>query len=108
VTDALTAYGGLYDDSSSYGTSYLDAFEVNADAPMVTTYDDRDSRLRYFGSWTTGSFPQAYAGTLKWSRNTTDGVSFTFTRSYLNYVFTKAYNRGYATVVIDGVGGPHD
>jgi hypothetical protein len=89
-----------------YGYSDIDLFRVNIQRASSGAYEDTSSSfLRKIGSgWSqTYDFPSASGGNLSFSGTTEDAVSFTFIGSSIVYVFTKSFNRGYASVVIDGV-----
>lgn len=87
--------------------NYIDVDAFLVDVPQVAngTYDNYHYMLRYIGTWTHNStgVPSATNGTLSWTNNAEDAVSFTFTGSQINYVYTQAPNRGKAAVTIDGV-----
>lgn len=101
--------------STSYGTHtirientssnyiYFDAINIGTTPVSGTTIDDRNSNIWYNGSWTTGTFSDAYATTLKWSDYPQAGFLYTFQNNYVSYVYTKAHNRGKAAITIDGV-----
>ncbi|GAB4579289.1 MAG: hypothetical protein Fur0022_20270 [Anaerolineales bacterium] len=87
------------------GGGYIDLDAFLVDIPYVASgsYDDPEASYTYIGSWThhccTGN---SYNLTRSWSKNTGDAVTFTFYGNSITYVYTKAYNRGIATVTIDG------
>ena len=85
---------------------YIDADAFIVDIPTVTNgnFDNTHSQFKYIGNWTHGSgWSTAYNGTLSWSKNTEDAVTFTFTGDNISYFFTKTWNRGKVAVTIDGV-----
>jgi len=93
----IVAAGGAFID--------VDAFVV--DTPYLTPGSTVDSSntawIQYIGTWTQGtSFPSAYNGTLHYSNQAEAEAGTTFLGSSVTYVFTKANNRGHATITIDG------
>jgi hypothetical protein len=73
-------------------------------------YDDFDPALLYRGDWykDTG-FERADRHTITFSDDPAAEVQITFEGKALTYCYTKAHNRGVATVTIDGVDqGPVD
>ena len=85
-------------------------FEISAAATPVQSpvevpsdaVDDTSSALVYSGNWTAGAFGSAYRGTLTYSDQPGATARFSFDGSELQYVYTKAPNRGMALVSIDG------
>jgi hypothetical protein len=85
-------------------------FEISAAAPPVSldsvlpagTVDDASSAVIYLGNWTAGTFGRAYGGTLSYSDRPGAAARFSFEGTELQYVYTKAPNRGMAMVTIDG------
>lgn len=72
-------------------------------APLVAgEYDDWDDRLVFTGQWNRGRFPQAAHGTITSSRSAGAEMAVRFTGSDVIYVYTKAFNRGIAEVLLDG------
>jgi hypothetical protein len=66
------------------------------------TYDDRDSRIVYTGAWLPDrQFKQASSGTITYSNVPGDSFKLFFTGTSIEYVYTKALNRGTAEVWID-------
>ena len=65
-------------------------------------YDDRDSRIEYTGAWLPDrQFKQASSGTITYSNVPGDSFKLYFTGRSIEYVYTKALNRGTAEVWID-------
>jgi len=86
----------------------MDQFIVNVVFPPAGSYDDTaTSQIQYIGvggSWIASSgFPLAYNGTVRYSNTAEDGVGTSWYGNKVTYVFTRASNRGIATVTIDGV-----
>ncbi len=68
-------------------------------------YDDLDPALRYRGDWTIDrNFASADRHTVSYTAATGAEVEIVFEGKALTYVYTKAANRGIASVTIDGVG----
>lgn len=65
-------------------------------------YDDWDARLRYRGLWSRLRFDQASQGTITASDAAGAELSLRFEGSEVIYVYTKAFNRGLAEVLLDG------
>ena len=65
-------------------------------------YDDWDARLGYRGLWSRLRFGEASQGTLTASESTGAELVVRFQGSEVIYVYTKAFNRGLAEVVLDG------
>ncbi len=88
-----------------YGWGRIRAYEaVRALTVLAGTYDDTAAAVAYSGSWTrSSSFPKAYASTLAWANVAGATARLTFTGSRITTRFTMAYNRGSATISIDGV-----
>jgi len=66
------------------------------------TYDDRDPHVEYTGAWLHDrQFKQAASGTITYSNVPGDSFKLFFTGTSIEYVYTKALNRGTAEVWID-------
>jgi hypothetical protein len=67
-------------------------------------HDDADSGVRYTGRWThdRAYAEPAYSHTVSYSDVAGDEAGFSFQGSSVTYVFTRAFNRGIAEVLIDG------
>jgi hypothetical protein len=89
------------------GGGYIDAdaFIIDVGAVGNGVYDNTHSQLKYVGAWDNPSsgWSAAYATTLRWTNIADNAVSFTFTGDSVTYMYTKSWNRAYATVIIDGV-----
>ena len=75
-------------------------------APTVKpgSYDDFDPALLYRGYWTNDkSFADADRHTVTYTESAGAAVEIAFEGNALTYVYTKAANRGIASVTIDGV-----
>lgn len=71
-------------------------------AAVAGTYDDRDWRIEYAGAWLHDrQFKKAAAGSITYSKNPGDSLHFYFSGARIDYVYTKAPNRGIAEVWID-------
>ncbi len=90
----------------STSTGYVDADGFIVDVPTVGqgTYDNSHSQLKYIGNWTHSTgWPSAYNGTVSWSNNTDDAITFTFIGDIVTYYYTRANNRGKVGIAIDGI-----
>ena len=66
-------------------------------------YDDFDPAIVYRGGWGPDTvFPQTFAHTLTYTNLPGSEVDFAFEGDMLEYIYTKASNRGMASVTIDG------
>ena len=74
------------------------------------TYDDFDPALGFHGTWLKDtSFDHADGHTISFTDNPEAEVEIVFEGKALTYVYTKAPNRGIASVTVDGVvQGPVD
>jgi hypothetical protein len=85
-------------------------FEVSAAAAPVAprsdlpadAVDDASPAVVYSGNWTARAFGAAYRGTVTYSDQPGAAARFSFKGTELQYVYTKAPNRGMALVSIDG------
>lgn len=75
--------------------------ELNPD--MEGLLDDRAKAVRYAGRWTaTEQFSRALHGTLQYTEERGAAAELEISGSHLVFVFTKAPNRGKASVKVDG------
>ncbi|HEY1221675.1 MAG TPA: glycosyltransferase [Bryobacteraceae bacterium] len=80
-----------------------------SDAPLETcpagTYDDFDPLIRFRGDWTQDevSSDGALSQTLTYTAEPGAEAGLAFDGHSLTYVYTRAWNRGIAEIVIDGV-----
>ena len=66
------------------------------------TYDDRDPQIDYTGAWLHDrQFQQASEGSITYSNVPGDSAKLFFSGTSIEYVYTKALNRGTAEVWID-------
>ena len=66
-------------------------------------YDDLDPEIEYTGAWLHDrQFKEPSSGSLTYSNQSGDVLRLTFTGNAITYVYTKALNRGFAEVMIDG------
>lgn len=72
--------------------------------PVATAgeYDDLDPHITFEGLWSRGRFPEASNGTLTWANIPGAAARLRFQGTDVTYVYTKAFNRGFAEVFIDG------
>ena len=102
-------------DTGSYGQHTIevvndggyidsDAFIVDITTSGDGVHDNTASQLKYIGNWTSATgWGGAHAGTLSWDATSEDAVTFTFIGNSVTYIYTRANNRGYAAVTIDGI-----
>jgi uncharacterized membrane protein YgdD (TMEM256/DUF423 family) len=91
-------------------TASIVRFEVFAAAGKVPrsigvlagAVDDGSPAVVYSGHWVPGAFRSAYGGTLTYSDEAGATARFDFEGTELQYIYTKAYNRGLVLVTIDG------
>jgi hypothetical protein len=69
---------------------------------LAGAVDDRSPAVVYSGHWLQGTFRSAFGGTLTYSDEAGATARFFFEGTELQYIHTKAYNRGLALVTIDG------
>jgi len=76
---------------------------LKENAPVSAgTYDDRDWRIQYNGAWLPDrQFNQASSGSITYSDKLGDSFRLFFSGTKIEYVYTKAPNRGIAEVWID-------
>jgi hypothetical protein len=74
----------------------------NRIALMASAVDDASPAVVYSGHWSAGTFRSAFRGTLTFSDEPGAVARFAFQGVELQYVYTKAPNRGMALVTIDG------
>jgi hypothetical protein len=78
--------------------------EPSAVGPFLPgLWDDEDPRIEYIGAWVRGTFPGALKDSLTYTDQTGDGFRLSFRGTGITYIYTKALNRGFASVSIDGV-----
>ena len=66
-------------------------------------YDDEDLRIVYDGAWTHDHrFPDTWHGTVSYSDGASSDFHFSIVGTGFRYVYTKAFNRGEAEVLVDG------
>ena len=65
-------------------------------------YDDLDACILYRGLWARGRFGEASHGTLTYSSTCGAALVFPFDGAEVVYVYTKAFNRGVAEIILDG------
>jgi hypothetical protein len=85
--------------------NYTDADAVIVDIPRAdgALYDDRHHLFQYIGAWENGDgFSGPYQTSDSWTNSVEDAVTFTFAGSTITYYYTKAANRGWVVVSIDG------
>lgn len=91
------------------GWQVLSAYAAPAALPVPEpappgTYDDTALVIQYQGQWgTSRPFPKAAHGTVTASRRPGDWFRLTFRGREVTWFYTKAFNRGRAEVLLDGV-----
>lgn len=88
------------------GGGYIDIDSFSVDIPTVGSgsYDDPDAQFRYIGGpWNHAVANGAYNNTQSATNVAGSLFRFTFYGTSVQYVFSKAYNRGVAAVTIDNV-----
>jgi hypothetical protein len=82
---------------------------VHADTrPLIAVsagaYDDFDDALHFNGDWEQNpTFTGPYRHTISFTGEAGADVQFAFTGQAVTYLFTRAFNRGFAQVRIDGI-----
>jgi hypothetical protein len=71
--------------------------------PISGTADGASKAVGYAGIWLTGVYPQPLGGTLTYSDRPGATARVCFEGTEFQYIYTKAWNRGLANVVIDGM-----
>jgi hypothetical protein len=69
---------------------------------LAGAVDDASPAVVYSGHWLPGAFRSAFGGTLTYSDEAGATARFSFEGTELQYIHTRAYNRGLALVTIDG------
>jgi hypothetical protein len=73
--------------------------------PLVAppgTLDDSNAAFCWSGDWTSEQFAEAIEGTITHTNHNDATVEVAFEGSSLTYIYTRAYNRGMASITIDG------
>lgn len=77
-----------------------------SEVELLSTFhgcDDTGGCITYSGKWETGIFQGAANDTITYTVQPGATARSTFTGTWVKYVYTKGYNRGFAAVAIDGV-----
>lgn len=95
------------EDENTHGVRFIDAdrFYVNDSFVSAGTYQDSSGSLSYIGNWTNFSGAGPSGGSVRYSNQTQASVSLTFQGNRVDYCYTRASNRGKASVAIDGEQG---
>ena len=64
--------------------------------------DDTHWSIEYTGNWQRGDYEGASEATLTYTEQAGATAVLSFEGSEVTYVYTKAYNRGFAAITIDG------
>lgn len=103
VAGRLALYRLSRDFTGVEGFERAKAVELIAHTSAPGTYDDTDQRLVFEGAWTFDyHFTEPSNGTIAYAKQAGATVAFAFQGTSLDYVHTKAANRGVAEVWIDG------
>ena len=81
----------------------VDALIVGISSIGAGTYDERNSAVKWIGTWTQTTYSGAYNNTLTYSSTAQYAATLTFTGTQVTYYYTKHSQRGKAQVTIDGV-----
>ena len=82
---------------------YRGNFGPDSKSPRVTgTFDDTSNEIVYSGPWSSGTYPPAVNGTLSFSNDVGSSARLSFEGSEITWVYARAWNRGIASVKIDG------
>ncbi len=86
------------------------SIQIDVDAMIVGitivgsgTYDERNSQVKWIGSWSQATYTGAYNNTLTYATTVQYAATFTFTGSQVTYIYSKHSQRGKAQVTIDGI-----
>jgi hypothetical protein len=66
------------------------------------TFDDTSDEIEYSGAWSQASFSTAAGRTLSFSNDPASSARLEFKGTEITWVFARAWNRGIASVKIDG------
>ncbi len=96
-----------YFDSDRYYTTSsaaVAAAEVKgaSQSSEGTTYQQDHDVVNYIGNWKTFEAEDASNGKLAFTENRWDAVNFAFKGTQVEYCYSKAFNRGKASILIDG------
>jgi SpoIID/LytB domain protein len=85
----------------------IDAVQIvgtltDASSPVITRYEQSDSRLAYTGTWTTWPTASTSGGSCKYSNLLQAAVNVKFTGTYLSWIGIKGPLYGKAKVTVDG------
>jgi hypothetical protein len=64
--------------------------------------DDTNWNIAYSGRWLRGEYEAAWNGTLTYTNDPAAVARFSFAGAGVEYIYTKAFNRGSAAIAIDG------
>lgn len=82
------------------GRADAGVFLASAGSVMI---DDSSKKIEYSGEWEhSGSFADAYGGSISYSRTRGDSASVTFEGTGFAYYASSEFNRGIAEVCLDG------
>jgi hypothetical protein len=93
---------GTANQNSETKYAIVDAFVAYPSTSFNDVQDDGSPLVMYSGSWTGNRFSLNYAGTESRSNHPSDSTSFSFSGSWVTYLYTADQNGGYAQVNIDG------
>lgn len=92
-------------DSSNPGDKYIDvdSFTVNIDTADTGAHEETSPNAKKIGHWKRFASNEASGGSVLYSNQAQDALTFTFIGDKIDFYYTKAYNRGKAAITIDGV-----
>jgi bacillopeptidase F len=67
------------------------------------TYDERNSQVKWIGTWSQSTYAGAYNNTLTYTTTAQYAATFTFTGTQVTYKYSKHSQRGIVKVTIDGI-----
>jgi hypothetical protein len=98
----LTITGSKNSNSGSIQID-VDAMIVGIATVGSGIYDERNSQVKWIGSWTLASYTGAYNNTLTYSTTVQYAATFTFTGTQVAYLYSKHTQRGIVQVTVDGI-----
>jgi transcriptional regulator CtsR len=81
----------------------VDAMIVGIATVGSGTYDERNSQVKWIGTWSQSTYAGAYNNTLTYTTTAQYAATFTFTGTQVTYKYSKHSQRGIVKVTIDGI-----